>query len=161
MYFYLDGYNLLFGLTNSKQTLATQRQQFIQFLQTQFAAHHIKGTLVFDGSHRREEESGLSYRHPLEIAFAPKGQSADAYIIEKVEAEAHRRQIIVVTNDRGLSLQARSLGATVQKNDAFVQFLKKKSMKKKKGGKVIVETEKNITRLLKIFEERFNQDEET
>ena len=158
MYYYLDGYNLLFSLMDSERALSSQRQTLVHFLQNQFASLHMKGTLVFDGAHRREEESGLSYEYPLEIAYAPKGQSADSYIVERIERETHQKQIVVVTNDRGLRLHAQSLGAKVQGNVAFIQYLKKKSLKKKKGKRApVVETQQNIDRLLKIFEERLKK----
>ena len=152
MHFYLDGYNLLFSLIDSKQPLALQRESLIRFLQKQFMARKIKGMLIFDGAHRREEESGLLYGSPLEIAYAPKGQSADSYIVEQLEKDPQRKQAIVVTNDRGLTLHARALRAKVQGNTAFIEFLKKRPLKTEKPR--IVETEKNIERLLKIFEER-------
>ena len=43
----------------------------------------FQGTLVFDGAHKRGEESGLSYPSPLIVAYTPKGESADEYIIEQ------------------------------------------------------------------------------
>src|SRR3990167_192094 len=98
MYFYLDGYNLLFSLVDSKQPLSLQRESLIRFFQKEFALRKIKGILVFDGAHRREEESGLLYVSPLEIAYAPKGQSADAYIVEQLEQDPQRKQAVVVTN---------------------------------------------------------------
>ena len=158
MVYYLDGYNLLFSLIDSKQNLASQRQKLILFLQRQFTSRCLSGILVFDGAHRRDEESGLSYKSPLEIAYAPKGQSADAYIVEKIEAARNPREITVVTNDRGLAMHARSHGAKVQANGSFIQFLKKKKKKGKKGP--VSETQQNIERLMKIFEERLKKEAE-
>ncbi len=107
--------------------------------------------LVFDGFHRGNEESGRGYESPLEIVFTPKGQSADAFILEKVELTKNRKDVRVVTNDEGLTRQARSLGAQVQTNHAFVKYLasKKKILPEKKS----VDTPKNKERLQKIFED--------
>ncbi|MGB7978733.1 MAG: NYN domain-containing protein [Chlamydiales bacterium] len=158
MYYLVDGYNLIFSLILSKGSLQTLRHQLILTLKKQFAAKKIAGTLVFDGAHRKDEESGLSYPTPLIVAYAPQGQSADAYIVERIELSATPKEIVVVTNDRGLGRHAKAAGAQVQDNDAFVQWL----YKKKKGGKTIVpkESQKNIDRLLKIFEERLKNGEE-
>lgn len=155
MIYLLDGYNLLFSLIESKKSLSDQRNHLISFLQKQFSYFNLSGTLVFDGSHRREEESGISYKSPLEIAYAPKGQSADMYIVEKIEITQNPRLIVVVTDDRGLASHARSHGAKVQTNRAFLDWLSKKAKKRKKEKKLSVsETPKNMERLLKAFEER-------
>ena len=161
IYYYVDGYNLIFSMIESKHSLASQRQTIIRFLQKQFAIHHLSGMIVFDGAHRRDEESGRSYRSPLEIAYAPKGQSADAYIVEQVERAKNPKQVIVVTNDKGLTMHARSSGAKAQTNGEFLQFLGKKSAKGKRGEKIVIsETPYNLERLLKIFEERLKDDRE-
>ncbi len=156
MYYLIDGYNLIFSLIDSKENLQTLRSKVIRALQKQFAKRKIEGTLVFDGAHRREEESGLSYSSPLIIAYAPKGQSADAYIVEQIETSLNPKQITVVTNDRGLARHAKSHGAHVQENQPFIQWLNKR----KKGAvkPEPKETQQNIDRLLKIFEERLKED---
>ena len=100
MYFLIDGYNLIFTLSCSKKSLQSLRQEVIQYLRKEFARKKIKGMLVFDGAHRRDEESGLSYPSPLIVAYAPKGQSADEYIIEKLEISKNPKIITVITNDR-------------------------------------------------------------
>lgn len=158
MYYYIDGYNLIFSLIDSKESLQTLRQKVIRSLQKQFSNRKISGTIVFDGAHRRDEESGLSYSSPLIIAYAAKGQTADSYIVEQIELSPNPKEITVVTNDKGLSLHAKSAGAKAQNNDLFIAWL----YKKKKKGKSIEpkETQSNIDRLLKIFEERLKNDED-
>ncbi len=158
MYYLIDGYNLIFSLIESKESLQTLRHKVVLALQKKFAKRKISGMLVFDGAHRRDEESGLSYPSPLIVAYAPKGQSADAYIVEKIQVAKNPKLITVVTNDKGLARHAKSAGAKVEENEPFINWLKKK----KKGGKEVEpkETKQNIDRLLKIFEERFERGEE-
>ena len=71
MYYLVDGYNLIFSLILSKGSLQTLRHQLILTLKKQFAAKKIAGTLVFDGAHRKDEESGLSYPTPLIVTLCP------------------------------------------------------------------------------------------
>lgn len=158
MIYYIDGYNLIFTLTDSQHPLSHQRKKIVRFLQKEFALLGLNGTIVFDGSHRRGEESGLSYASPLEIAYAPSGQTADAYIIEKLEWEKKPHLITVVSNDRGLVRNARSLGAKTQSNDSFIHSLKKRQPKKKEKEIELKETQRNLERLLKIFEDRLRED---
>lgn len=161
MYYLIDGYNLIFTLIESKDSLTLQRQKIIHYLQKKFALLHLSGMLVFDGKHRRDEESGLSYPSPLIVGYAPKGQSADAYILAEVEKAKNPKQVLVVTNDRGLTLQACSMGAKVQSNREFILTLKKRSKKTKPTKSDPKDSEQNISRLLKIFEERLeNGDQE-
>ena len=151
MKYLIDGYNLLFTSMGSSKEFATQRQDLIHYLQMRFAALGLNGMLIFDGSHRREEESGRSYQSPLEIIYTPKGQNADSFMIEHIECAKNPKDMTLVSNDAGLRRQARSLGAHVQTNQDFVTFLHKPSHTVK-GEKPQMETPKNIERLLKLFE---------
>jgi predicted RNA-binding protein with PIN domain len=153
----LDGYNILFHHIDSPKAFADQREDLIHYLQMRFALLGLKGLLIFDGSHRREEISGRAYRSPLEIVYTPKGQNADSYILEQIELAKNPKDITLVTNDAGLKRQARALRAHVQSNKDFIIFLKQTHPKKEKH---IQETPKNMERLLKIFEDRFRQKEE-
>lgn len=160
MHYLIDGYNLIFSLISphdSKTTLQMQRERVIRALQKQFAKRNIQGILVFDGAHRRGEESGLSYPSPLIVAYAPKGQSADEYILEWIEQTKNPKQVTVITNDRGLIRQAKSLGAKAEGNQEFILWLQKKKGAKKTAEPT--ETRANIDRLLQIFEERFKNQE--
>jgi predicted RNA-binding protein with PIN domain len=151
MFYLIDGYNLIFTVIESKESLQALRQKVIRALQKQFARKKATGLLVFDGAHRRGDESGLAYRSPLTIAFAPKGQSADEYICEYLDSHSPK-QTIVVTDDRGLARHARSYGAQIQTNEEFLLWLYKK--KAKRETKTPQDTPHNIARLQKIFEER-------
>lgn len=154
MTYYIDGYNLIFSLIDRQETMESIRKKTIQFLQKKFELLNLQGTVVFDGAHRRDEESGLSYSSPLTIAYTPKGQSADEYIVEQIAASRRPKSAIVVTNDRGLIRHVRALGAQIQGNQEFIQTLFGRIKKRKKKKSEPVETQQNIDRLLKIFEER-------
>lgn len=108
--------------------------------------------LVFDGFHKSNEESGRGYESPLEVVFTPKGQNADSFILEKASLSQNKKDIRIVTNDTGLTRQAKTLGAIVQTNHDFMQYLGSK--KKPKEEKNVSESVKNKERLQKIFEDR-------
>ncbi len=159
MLYLIDGYNVLFSYLDSKKKFANQRALLIQYFQEKFALLHLSGLLVFDGSHKRDEESGLGYKSPLEIAYTPKGQNADSYIVEKLTLSKNPKEITVVTNDKGLERHARAQKAHVQTSQSFIQFLEKKSQKKTKE-KNFKETPFHLNRLLKIFESKSDVDED-
>lgn len=153
MHYIIDGYNLIFSIADTSGDLKTLRNKIINRLQRQFFLRKMKGTLVFDGAHRRGEESGLAYFSPLIIAYAPKGQSADDFILN--EATKYD-QVTIVTNDKGLRMHAKSLGADIQSNEDFLRWL----YKHKKREKAIEpkDTKRNIERLLKIFEQKLEEE---
>lgn len=159
MLYLLDGYNLLFTLTESDHPISQQRQKIIHFLQKRFASFKIEGILVFDGRVRRGEESGRSYPSPLEVVYTSTEQSADQFIIERIETSKNPRQVTVVTNDRGLIANVRSLGAKTIGNDKFIQWLV--TRKKKPALKTeIADSKQNIERLIIIFEKRLKEEED-
>lgn len=155
MHYLIDGYNVLFSLEDAIN-LQRGREDLIEFLSLKFRSLNLSGVLVFDGSHRRDEESGRNYASPLEIAFSPRGQNADSYIVEQIEREKNPKDVTVITNDTGLKRRARALGAHVQSTKAFLRFLEKKSTKEPKEKDSFKESPKNLERLLQIFEDRFN-----
>lgn len=156
MIYLIDGYNLLFFVSEGPKNFSRERQEFIASLQNCFSCLHLSGLLVFDGKHRRDEESGRSYEEPLEIIYAPSGQSADNYIVEKLQSLKNPKDAIVVTNDKGLSLHARALKAQIMDNDSFLSFILSRMSPKKKTKKT-KDSPQNIERLSKIFEERFKE----
>jgi predicted RNA-binding protein with PIN domain len=159
LYFLIDGYNLLFSwLEDQKGAIEKKRVRLVQWIQHEFKRFNLCGIIVFDGAHRREEESGLSYPSPMEVAFTPKGQTADENILERIESFKNRKDITIVTNDLGLKRQASVLGAKILSNDAFLEWLQKRAAKKKSKRTPTKDSPKKIERLLKIFEERLNRE---
>jgi predicted RNA-binding protein with PIN domain len=159
MYYYVDGYNLIFSLTNSKASLQTLREELIALLRKQFASCNLSGTIVFDGSLKAGEESGLSYPSPLIVAYTTKGKSADEYIVECVLRSQNPKEACVITNDKSLVTHVRSAGAKTQSNAEFIHWLQKRKAKGRKSKVDPVESPKNIERLLAIFEERLKNPE--
>lgn len=157
MHYLIDGYNLLFFGDESKSSLRSRRQTIIQSLKKEFTQLRMKGTVIFDGSHRADEESGLSYKSPLVIVYSHQGQTADQYILEKLEAAKTPSELTIVTNDKGLAMHARNFGAKSMTISAFFAQLKKKHLQKKgaiEEKRSISISARELNRLIKIFEER-------
>lgn len=150
MIYILDGYNILFLYMDASRPFAKQRDALIQSLQKKFKEQTFVGFLVFDGSHRRDEESGRSYASPLEIVYTPRGQTADSYIIEKARGYKNPKEVTIVTNDQGLSRQAKVMQVHVHSAETFFLFLEKKA-KKTEEKKFTKDSPKNMQRLLDAF----------
>jgi predicted RNA-binding protein with PIN domain len=164
MHYLIDGYNLLFRLVESKKSLQAQRQSIIRSLQKEFKHLHLQGTIVFDGSHKRGEQSGLSYQSPLIIAYSHSGETADQYILERLETASSPSEITVVTDDRSLASAARALKARTLSLKSFLAMLEKKYAQKqhkkedRHDSHPFQESKKDFERLLKIFEERLKKE---
>lgn len=160
MHFFIDGYNFLFSLLEEVPPLQQNRDHMLEWLSSKFSQMELEGTLVFDGSHQRGEQSGFSYPGPLEVVFTPRGQSADAYIVEAISLVSNPKNCFVITNDRGLARHVQAYGTPVQTNHSFLQWLAKRAMKKKKKKTSFKESPTQIERLTKIFEERLEREED-
>jgi len=124
----VDGYNVMRRLGRFEQgRLQDQRESFIVFLR----AHRPVGSarnrliIVFDGA---QELFGMSSITHKDIVFS-KGESADDAIKKMVAASSRRADIVVVTDDRDLSLSVRAMGARVSGVKDFL--LKSDSVKKR------------------------------
>ena len=159
MYFLIDGYNLLFSWIEGKESIEKKREHLVNWIQREFKDMHLHGIIVFDGAHKSDEESGLSYPSPMELAFTPKGQSADENILDRVEMLSNRKSATVVTNDQGLKRQAGAFGAKTMSNDAFLKWLLKRASKKKAKRLPAKDSPQQIERLTKIFEEKLKKDD--
>lgn len=126
----------------------------IQYFQNLFSILELDGFLIFDGSHKTDEQSGKVYKSPLEITYTPKGQTADCYILEMISHQKNKKSITLITNDSGLKRQARSYGVKVISCEDFIVFLEKKK-KPTNSVKEAKDSPHQIQRLLQIFEKKF------
>lgn len=160
MYFLIDGYNLLFSCSVDKRSLEIQRGGLLSWMQKQFSDHNLTGIIVFDGGSQIANECDVSYRSPLEIAYTPKGKSADAHIIDSLSYMKNPKIATIVTNDKGLLGQCREYSSNSMSSESFIQWLLKKSKSKKQRLKVTPkETSFQIDRLTKIFEDRLKSED--
>jgi predicted RNA-binding protein with PIN domain len=153
-YYLIDGYNFLFRLNFSKEkSLQQKRDSLIACLNEFLIGFRGKCCIVFDSSEQiREFPQCLKQSH-LEVIYAPKGSTADTYIIELVEHHEHPKTITVVSSDTGLTRQCQHLGSQTMTIDEFISFICKKSKKSPSCKTDFKDTKQEIERLRKIFED--------
>jgi len=81
-----------------------------------------KTTLVLDGRPKPDEPSPNEFPE-LHFVYSGAGVSADDVIEQLVERSAHRKKVLVVTNDRAVQAAARRLGAQPQSCETFLATL--------------------------------------
>ena len=95
----------------------------------------------------------------MQIAFSPKGQTADDYILEKIEYTPYPADFTIVTSDKALARQCREKGSHTKSISSFLNWISKKSEKTQKPLKEkFTETDEDFERLLKSFEKKWKQD---
>ncbi len=118
--------------------LEDQRQQLIQWIESRAPQGSARNavTVVFDG---RTDVWSPSASSTVRVIFA-QGQSADEKLIQMVEEAAHRKNIVVVTDDRSLQRSVRTLGAKVSGVQAFLEQGSPARVTRPESGKNISKT---------------------
>lgn len=108
----LDGYNIIKQTPAlNRGTLERQRDALIAWINSSSpqGSRHNSVTVVFDG---KEGVLGAASSYGVRVVFS-RGQSADDVIKTMVEQYPHKKNVVVVSNDRDITLYVRALGASV------------------------------------------------
>src|SRR3990167_5539533 len=120
LHYLLDGYNIIPQMSLPVlEKLADQRRQLIQWIGScnpQGSSRNAV-TVVFDG--RSDVLGGGAVPSPVQVVFS-REESADEKIIGMVEEAEHKKNIVVVTDDRSLQYSVRALGAKVSGVQTFL-----------------------------------------
>lgn len=125
MLYLIDGYNLLFSISDFESDFSLERQQLIRSLNDKIQLTKLNAAIVFDAHYCPGYSKRTHYNH-LEILFSGEGETADDLILKVVEMASSPQQYTVVTSDNRLAWKARRLGAKTEKVGAFLTRLEKK-----------------------------------
>lgn len=123
LHYLLDGYNIIPQMPLfAQKKLEDQRQQLIQWVEFCHPQGSSRNTvtIVFDG---KMDVWGGPTSSAVQVIFT-RGQSADEKIIQLVEEAVHKKNIVVVTDDRSLQYAVRASGAKVSGVRAFLGQVK-------------------------------------
>ncbi len=157
----IDGYNLFFRLEEFPNPLQNKRESFIEALSIALQEALLFATVVFDSNTKEAPiypSSSHAYPH-LEIVFSPKGLCADRYILEYLQALSNASHLVLVTDDKRLILFAKEEGVKHLSLADFLAKLSKKRAPLKQERKTHSQSKAEFERLLKIFEEKFKQND--
>lgn len=118
----------------------------------------LEGMVVFDSGKQNILQYGThSTSQHLEIVFSPKNLPADDYILELLSYSLPRATTILVTSDKPLSNQAKTLKVKTLSIPDFLSLLTKKNIAResKQETKPKSESTSQMERLQQIFEERY------
>lgn len=137
-HFLLDGYNLIKQAPClADLALRDGRASLLHWIHVHQPQGSVRNslTVVYDGNpeHFGNESSGQ-----VKVVFA-NYQSADDYIKSAVDQAQDKKKFVVVSDDRGITLYVRSLGASVLSVKEFAPqlFSNKVPASKKMNGKTV------------------------
>ncbi len=158
MRYWIDGYNLLFRLPLTKESLEAKRKRVILDLNEQAELLGLDITLVFDAFDKTRSLDLRSHYQALEIIYTTSKQTADESILDSIECSRHPEKICVVTSDKDLARKSKVLRANTLSLKEFFHFIFKRQ--KKAAASSFVECKdspREIDRLLKIFEKKLDE----
>lgn len=133
VYYFIDGYNLMFRLLGADGELQDKRDKFIHSLNAKVAALEINATIVFDAHYQVGERSRK--RYSLEVVFTQEGETADDYILTELDHSPKPTQVTVVTSDKRLAWQCRRRSAKTESIEEFLAWFEKRYKRKSKSLK--------------------------
>lgn len=151
MHYWIDGYNLLFRISKDYQAMKGNERKLLVAINEAMHRRHFQATVVFDGREKDPPEALRKNLDALAIIYTPYNQTADDYILQNFSPND-----TIVSSDRELTGKARQRGAQTLSVEQFVTRLLKKK-KKPSPEKTLQETDFQLQRLLKIFEDRLNE----
>ena len=150
MEYWIDGYNLLFYLSENENSFQTLREKLLSMLHENYS--HKNLTIIFDATHQEDELQHVTDFHSFTIVYTPAKMTADAYIVERLTHEHNPKTITVVSSDKGLLKHSLYQGAKTQTLPSFLNEYKKD--KPPSSEKPSIDSDYELDRLLKIFEKR-------
>lgn len=147
LHYLLDGYNIIPQMPLSvEKKLEDQRQQLIQWIESRVPQGSLRNTvtIVFDGrsdvwAANGDQGRGSSVASSIRVVFS-QGETADEKIIRTVEEAAHKKSVVVVTDDRSLQYSVRALGAKVSGVQTFLGQGASATVRRPESGKDISKT---------------------
>lgn len=160
MDYIIDGYNFMFRIQDQKrkESFEKARETLIALLNEELRAIKTHASVVFDSSEAVREYAQSAFLKNIEVVYAPKGLTADEYIIELVEQSKSPKTLTVVTSDSGLARQCQHLGAKTISIEDFVALIARRNEQKPLSKPHYKEHPQQLERLRKIFEDKLGKD---
>ncbi|MCB1119584.1 MAG: NYN domain-containing protein [Chlamydiia bacterium] len=124
MHYWIDGYNLLYRLTDPDSHFTQKRETLIAVLSRKVADASDVYTVVFDACYAPEGGISSHLGH-LEVLYTTEGQSADDCLVEQMERVTHPANHVVVTSDQRLAWRVRRTSVKTMGVGQFLKWMRK------------------------------------
>ena len=124
----IDAYNVMYQCPQLKplaqRDFEAARDGLVERVSRYCGTTGEPAKVIFDGRGRSPERHAPYRGAPgLEVVYSPGHLTADAVIEREVYSAPHRRDIIVVTGDRGIRDLCRGLGSLVMAPEHFLNMV--------------------------------------
>ena len=129
----VDGYNALRGsglFDNDK--LQNARDAFLKYLEVNRPQGSLRNKLIVVFDAKQDVSFGYS-GFSFEVIFT-KGESADEKIKKMVRESSSAKTIVVVSDDKGIAMAVRPMGAKIMSVSAFINNKKVDAKSKPSNG---------------------------
>lgn len=158
MIYYVDGYNLLFSHEDIAADFTISREEALAQFYKKIKPFKLSLIIVFDAYQRMGEVSRVDYKE-IEVVYTAQNQKADDYIVDIFRRSKKANQMVVVTNDRALSEEVKSLNGKALKLQDFFSLLKEKKKEDEVKEAANVFNEHDLDYYTRIFIDRFNTED--
>ncbi|HIJ72647.1 MAG TPA: hypothetical protein HPP83_00965 [Candidatus Hydrogenedentes bacterium] len=150
--YYIDAYNVIHYCPKlqalARHDFETARDSLIETAARFCAATGHRVRVIFDGRGRQSETEAPFRGAPgLEIVYSPGHQSADTVIEREVFSATNRRELVIVSGDRGIRDLCRALGALVMAPTNFLAEVEAASKELKTTTKHLYQTPGDLSRV--------------
>ena len=118
----VDGNNVIGGRVGWHRDKQGSRRRLLEDLARLSRARKPRLSVVFDGAPDPAFPDGSNYRG-VKVYYARQGSDADTRIVEMVEAEKNKKNMVVVTSDGQLASRVRVCGVRVVRAGEFRRLL--------------------------------------
>jgi len=125
MRYLIDGYNLLFRLLRTFDSLQKQRTELIANVAAKVEKLGLDAAIIFD-SHYQPSESSKHHLGALEIIYTAPGETADEFILKMLKDLKDPSHITVVTSDKVLANLCRTRLAKTMAVDEFIVWIQRR-----------------------------------
>ncbi|RAP31653.1 hypothetical protein DID78_00705 [Candidatus Marinamargulisbacteria bacterium SCGC AG-343-D04] len=123
MNYIIDGYNLIGKITSITFKDPEKENKCISFIEKFNTQKKQKFTIVFDGKGPQNTYPSYQYQGKTSVIFTDNEESADDFIIRKIEKAAHPSNYCVVSSDHAILLAAKKLKIKRLTSEEFLKQL--------------------------------------
>ncbi|MEI7903835.1 MAG: NYN domain-containing protein [Candidatus Firestonebacteria bacterium] len=132
MWIIVDGYNVTksgrFAADHDFRELKSERDRLLMLVRRYTERTSHRATVVFDASRTEELYASRQELDGIEVMYSRGGQTADDLIRDLIEKSANRRNIMVVTSDKGIASSVKPLGVSVAGADELYRKMSESSV---------------------------------
>ena len=126
MHYILDGYNVIGASQHIRLSQSDKEDCLIKLLSNFIKHNKHKITVVFDGNHPDFNWQSQYTDQGINVVFTDKEETADTYIIRKMNNKQNKQGLIIVSSDRDIIMAAKHAKVQTRSSHIFWKTMSQK-----------------------------------